>query len=55
VEMVPLNQVQQLTGYIRGGVTALGGKRDYPCLLTKRSICSTPSQSPQAFAVPKCC
>ena len=20
----------QLTGYIRGGVTALGGKRDYP-------------------------
>ncbi len=30
VEMAPLNQVQQLTGYIRGGVTALGGKRDYP-------------------------
>jgi Cys-tRNA(Pro)/Cys-tRNA(Cys) deacylase len=30
VEMVPLNQVQQLTGYIRGGVTALGCKRDYP-------------------------
>src|SRR5260370_5191132 len=30
VEMVPLNEVQQLTGYIRGGVTALGGKRDYP-------------------------
>ena len=30
VEMVPLKEVQQLTGYIRGGVTALGGKRDYP-------------------------
>jgi Cys-tRNA(Pro)/Cys-tRNA(Cys) deacylase len=30
VEMAPLNQVQQLTGYVRGGVTALGGKRDYP-------------------------
>jgi Cys-tRNA(Pro)/Cys-tRNA(Cys) deacylase len=30
VEMVPLSEVQQLTGYIRGGVTALGGKRDYP-------------------------
>jgi Cys-tRNA(Pro)/Cys-tRNA(Cys) deacylase len=30
VEMVPLNEVQHLTGYIRGGVTALGGKRDYP-------------------------
>ena len=30
VEMVPLREVQQLTGYIRGGVTALGGKREYP-------------------------
>ena len=30
VELVPLREVQQLTGYIRGGVTALGGKRDYP-------------------------
>ena len=28
--MVPLKEVQQLTGYIRGGVTALGAKRDYP-------------------------
>ncbi|HEV2688705.1 MAG TPA: Cys-tRNA(Pro) deacylase [Bryobacteraceae bacterium] len=30
VDLVPLKEVQQLTGYIRGGVTALGGKRDYP-------------------------
>jgi Cys-tRNA(Pro)/Cys-tRNA(Cys) deacylase len=30
VEMVPLKEVQALTGYIRGGVTALAGKRDYP-------------------------
>jgi len=30
VEMVPLKEVQPLTGYIRGGVTALGGKKDYP-------------------------
>lgn len=30
IEMAPLKEVQQLTGYIRGGVTALGGKRDYP-------------------------
>ena len=29
-EMVPLKDVQGLTGYIRGGVTALAGKRDYP-------------------------
>jgi Cys-tRNA(Pro)/Cys-tRNA(Cys) deacylase len=30
VEMVPLKEVQALTGYVRGGVTALAGKRDYP-------------------------
>jgi Cys-tRNA(Pro)/Cys-tRNA(Cys) deacylase len=30
VELVPLKEVQQLTGYIRGGVTALGAKREYP-------------------------
>jgi Cys-tRNA(Pro)/Cys-tRNA(Cys) deacylase len=30
VDLVPLREVQQLTGYIRGGVTALGCKRDYP-------------------------
>jgi Cys-tRNA(Pro)/Cys-tRNA(Cys) deacylase len=29
VELVPLKEVEQLTGYIRGGVTALGLKRDY--------------------------
>lgn len=30
VEMVPLKDVQALTGYIRGGVTALACKKDYP-------------------------
>lgn len=30
VELVALREVQPLTGYIRGGVTALGGKRSYP-------------------------
>jgi Cys-tRNA(Pro)/Cys-tRNA(Cys) deacylase len=29
-ETVPLKEVQPLTGYIRGGVTALGGKKEYP-------------------------
>jgi Cys-tRNA(Pro)/Cys-tRNA(Cys) deacylase len=29
VELVSLKEVQPLTGYIRGGVTALAGKRDY--------------------------
>ena len=30
VEMVPLKDVQALTGYIRGGVTAMGAKKDFP-------------------------
>lgn len=30
VEVVPLKEVQPLTGYIRGGVTAIGCKKDYP-------------------------
>jgi len=30
IEMVPLKEVQDLTGYIRGGVTALACKKDYP-------------------------
>jgi len=30
VDLVPLKEIQLLTGYIRGGVTALGAKRDYP-------------------------
>jgi Cys-tRNA(Pro)/Cys-tRNA(Cys) deacylase len=30
VEMLPLKEVQGVTGYIRGGVTALGMKKDYP-------------------------
>lgn len=38
VEMVPLKDVQPLTGYIRGGVTALGGKKDYPVVLDETAI-----------------
>ncbi|HEX4965348.1 MAG TPA: Cys-tRNA(Pro) deacylase [Thermoanaerobaculia bacterium] len=29
-EMVPLREVTPLTGYVRGGVTALAAKKDYP-------------------------
>ena len=29
-ELVPLKEVQPLTGYIRGGVTVLGAKKAYP-------------------------
>lgn len=30
VETVALKEVQPLTGYVRGGVTALAGRKDYP-------------------------
>jgi len=30
VEMVALKEVQPLTGYIRGGVTVLGARKEYP-------------------------
>lgn len=30
VEVVPLREVQPLTGYVRGGVTALGARKAYP-------------------------
>lgn len=30
VDTVPLKDVQPLTGYVRGGVTALAGKKAYP-------------------------
>lgn len=38
VELVPLREVQPLTGYIRGGVTALGGKKDYPVFVDEEII-----------------
>jgi hypothetical protein len=30
MEMAALKDVQPLTGYIRGGVTAIAGKKDFP-------------------------
>lgn len=30
IDTVPLKEVTPLTGYVRGGVTALGAKKDYP-------------------------
>jgi Cys-tRNA(Pro)/Cys-tRNA(Cys) deacylase len=38
MELAPLKEVQPLTGYIRGGVTALASKRDYPVYLDESSI-----------------
>jgi Cys-tRNA(Pro)/Cys-tRNA(Cys) deacylase len=30
IQLVPVKELQGLTGYIRGGVTALAGKKEYP-------------------------
>lgn len=33
VELVPLKEVQPLTGYVRGGVTALAAKKPFPVIV----------------------
>lgn len=38
VEVVALKEVQPLTGYIRGGVTALGCKKDYPVYVDESAM-----------------
>jgi Cys-tRNA(Pro)/Cys-tRNA(Cys) deacylase len=41
VELVALKEVQPLTGYIRGGVTALAAKRDYPVYVDEQiDVCN---------------
>jgi Cys-tRNA(Pro)/Cys-tRNA(Cys) deacylase len=46
VEMVPLKAVQSATGYIRGGVTALACKKDYPVYIDELAeICDVISIS----------
>lgn len=40
-ELVPVSQLQQLTGYIRGGVTVLAAKKAYP-VFVDASITSHP-------------
>jgi Cys-tRNA(Pro)/Cys-tRNA(Cys) deacylase len=37
-EMVPLKDVQPLTGYIRGGVTVFGVKKAYPVFIDETAI-----------------
>ena len=49
VEMLPLKEVQTVTGYIRGGVTALGMKKNYPVFVDETielwdSICVSAGQ-----------
>ena len=38
VETVALKEVQPLTGYIRGGVTALAARKDFPVYLDETAI-----------------
>ncbi|MBI4952665.1 MAG: aminoacyl-tRNA deacylase [Myxococcales bacterium] len=38
VELVALAEVQPLTGYVRGGVTALAGKKRYPVYADERLL-----------------
>jgi Cys-tRNA(Pro)/Cys-tRNA(Cys) deacylase len=37
-ELVALKEVQPLTGYIRGGVTAFAGKKDYPVFVDETAF-----------------
>ena len=38
IEMAALKEVQPLTGYIRGGVTAMAAKKQYPVYLDETAI-----------------
>jgi len=37
-DTVPLKEVQPLTGYVRGGVTALAARKDYPVVLDASAL-----------------
>ncbi len=38
VEMVRVNEIQQLTGYVRGGVSPIGTKKRYPIFLDETAV-----------------
>jgi Cys-tRNA(Pro)/Cys-tRNA(Cys) deacylase len=38
VEMVHVKEIQQITGYIRGGVSPVGGKKRYPVFLDESAV-----------------
>ena len=38
VDMVPMKEIQQLTGYIRGGVSPIGTKKRYPIFLDESAM-----------------
>ncbi|NLT94185.1 MAG: Cys-tRNA(Pro) deacylase [Clostridia bacterium] len=38
VELVPLKEVQPLTGYVRGGVSPIGLKKNYPIFIDESAL-----------------
>lgn len=50
VELVPLKEVQPLTGYIRGGCSPLAGKKHYPSSWTKAPSSMSASMSAPGIA-----
>lgn len=38
VEMVEKDEIHRLTGYLRGGVSPLGGKKEYPVYLDRSAL-----------------
>ena len=38
MELTPVSQLQHLTGYVRGGVTALACKKNYPVFLDESAL-----------------
>jgi len=50
-EMAPLKDVQPLTGYIRGGVTALACKKNYPVFADETMAGLSPSEIEEILVV----
>ena len=49
-ELVPVKELQGLTGYIRGGVTVLGAKKAFPVFADETIELWDPFLPPQEFA-----
>ena len=38
VELIPVKDITKVTGYVRGGCTAIGMKKDYPAVIDETCI-----------------